>query len=188
MQLISEEQLKEIVQLSKSVPDEFQAKCFEILLTYALRPAPIRETVEPHLRPEGEEASEFEPEFVIPIDVKAFLTQYGLSPQLLWKVFLVESGEVRPVYQLKTTTKSEAQLHHALMMALENALLTGEFKAKVEAVRERCQDRKSYDSNNFLRNFRSRDALFRDAEDTEELALTPEGKAELADLLEDLSS
>lgn len=188
MGLISKDKLAEIVELSESVPDAFQVKCFEILLSHAVEPAPPSRT--PQAQREGEEqkASEGEPEFVLPIDVKAFLTQYGLSPQLLWQLFLVESGEIRPVYQLNTTKMAEAQVHHTLMMSLENALLTGEFKAKVEAVRERCRDRKLYDSNNFLRNFRSRDTLFRDPDDTEELVLTPDGKAELANLLEELSS
>lgn len=187
MDLISKEELAELIELSRCVPEEFQLECFAALLSHTL-------DLKAHVGREVEEGSLVrkeigaiaprQPGFVLPIDVKAFLTQYDLDTDSLWRVFLADAGQVRPLYQLEATKKVDAQIQHALMMALENALQTGEFKVGVEALRTRCQERKSYDPKNYLRNFRTRAELFRAVEGVEELVLSPVGKSELADLLE----
>lgn len=190
MKMISDEDLHEIVKLAESVPERFQEKCFEILLSTSLGLSSRREAgfaakgelgVEQPLVPAKQD------EFILPIDVKAFLTQYGLTESALWNYFLAEGDEIRAIYQLTSTKKVEAQAQHALMMALESAIKTGEFTVDIEQLRSRCRDRNAYDSPNFKANIKSRERLFKEVDDVETLTLSPDGKSELADLLEALA-
>ncbi len=124
--------------------------------------------------------------FVLPIDVKAFLSQYGLDESKLWKLFLVEGEENRPIYQLKVTRKASAQIQHALMMALETAIATGQFQVDIEALRSRCIDQKCYDAPSFTKNIKDKANLFRSIAPDQPLTLSPDGKTGLAELLEQL--
>lgn len=189
MNQISEGQLQEIVKLAESVPEKFQEKCFEILLSNAVGfklrsptgPVPGELAMQDQVIPPKQE------EFILPIDVKAFLTQYGLTESAVWNYFLAEGDEIRPIYQLSSTKKAEAQTQHALMIALETAMKTGAFTLDIEKLRTRCRDRKAYDSANFKANIKSREPLFKEVDDVDVLTLSPDGKSELADLLEALA-
>lgn len=189
MNQISEEQLQEIVQLAETVPEKFQEKCFELLLSHALgfasRPGISPVSSEPVVQERAVAPDQVE--FVLPIDVKAFLTQYGFAESTVWDFFLADGEEIRPIYKLSSTKKAEAQTQHALMMALETAIGTGNFTVGIEELRSRCQERKVYDSPNFKKNIKSRANLFRQVDDVEDLTLSPDGKSELADLLETLA-
>lgn len=180
MALITEEELKRIVDLANVVPNEYRLKCFELLLAHALQASPPPPPPAPPLRtPAGKP-------FILPIDVKAFLSQYGLDESLLWKHFHAEGEEVRPIYRLKTTKKARAQIEHALMMALESALITGQFQVIPQALRTRCDELKCYDSANFMKNLKLNSKLFKSVVIDEPLSLSPDGKSELAELLESL--
>lgn len=185
MSKMTADELKKIVDLAKSVPEKYRQKCFELLLSDALRtispPPPI---VSPHTPPPP--PSSPPKQFVLPIDVKAFLSQYGIDESLIWKFFLIEGAEIRPIYQLQVTNKAKAQIQHALLMALETAISSGQFQADIESLRSRCQEQKCYDAPNFMKNLKYSASLFKAVEDDQPLSLSPEGKSELADLLEQL--
>jgi hypothetical protein len=190
MSLITEEELKKIVGLSNSVPQEYRLKCFELLLEHSLiqvrLPALRQEKNEAVLRSLESRVTPQQKKLVLPIDVKAFLSQYGLMDSLLWKYYHAEGGEVRPIYQLKTHKKARAQIEHALMMSLESALTTGQFQVMPESLRARCQEQKCYDSANFMKNLKASSQLFKSINGDEPLTLSPDGKSELAELLENL--
>lgn len=185
--LISKEVLKSIVDLSESLPEQYRAICFEILL---------REHLTLHKEPakdkdkKDESASQPKKDhtkkFVIPIDVKAFLNQYNLSEDILWKLFLADGDEVRPIYTLKETKKSKTEIQYSLMMALENALRSGNFQVELENLRQRCADQKSYDAPNFIAHLRNNGKYYKTVDKEQPLVLSPDGKAELADLIEQL--
>jgi hypothetical protein len=183
---VTKEELQEIVKMTNTVPEEYRQICFEILLRHALIPQrelpqkAIEEKQDTPPPPLGSSKS-----FILPIDVRAFLSQYSISEDSLWKLFFLEENQVRPIYQIKTTSKSKAQIQYALLMSLENALFSGEFKVEVEALRLRCKDQKSYDSVNFKTYLKSNSSLFKSITD-EPLALSPDGKSELADLIDEL--
>lgn len=188
--MISKEILSKIVELANSIPDEYRQKCFELLLSHTLR------TSEPKAgnKKPDEIASPATPShisrqpkpFVLPIDVKAFLTQYKLDESILWKYFLVEGDVVRPIYHLKTTKKATAEIQHALMISLENALIGGKFQVDMETLRTRCLDHNCYDKTNFNKNLKDNADLFRSVTTDAPLVLSTNGKAELADILEQL--
>jgi hypothetical protein len=185
--MITSEELQKIVELANGVPEVYREKCFELLLSHVLYgkqpsmplPSPI-----PSALPQSP-ASAGKP-FVLPIDVKAFLSQYGLDESVLWKFFIVDGQEIRPIYQLQVTKKATAQIQHALLMALENALSSGQFQVDIDSLRTRCNDQKCYDGANFMKNIKDKANLFKSIANDEPLSLSLEGKSELADVIEEL--
>jgi len=188
MHTMTKEELQSIVELANSVPEEYRQKCFELLLNHTLISTvkTIEKTQEethvPKLLQDSPDQS-----FILPIDVKAFLSQYSVSEAALWKLFLIEGGQARPIYKLRTTEKSRAQIQHALLMSLEAALFTGEFRIDIEALRSRCKDQKCYDPANFSANIKSNSSLFKSVSTDQPLSLSPDGKSELADIIEELT-
>jgi hypothetical protein len=188
MSTITTEELQKIVELANSVPEEYRQKCFELLLSNALQtkqliaptPPAGKANTEPPAPPKDQQP------FILPIDVKAFLSQYGLGESVLWKFFLKEGKEIRPIYQLKAVKKAAAQIQHALMLSLENAIINGQFQVEIEALRTRCVDEKCYDASNFTKNIKDDVKLFKSISNDQPLVLSPDGKSELAELLEQL--
>jgi hypothetical protein len=190
MKTVTAEQLKQITELTNGVPQEYKAKCFELLLAHALQTLNIpnggvisKQSATPPAAP----ALNPKP-FLLPIDVKAFLSQYKLNEAKLWKLFFVDGADVRSIYQLKTTKKATIQIHYALLMALENALSKGDFQVDIEALRTKCVEQKSYDKINFMTTLKSNQKLFKSVEKEQPLILSPDGKSDLADLIEELSN
>ncbi len=190
MKTVTSEQLKHIVELANGVPQEYRVKCFELLLSHALQTIAVHpKDAVPQPTPPPSGASPPAPKpFLLPIDVRAFLSQYSLDEAKLWKLFFVDNSEVRPIYHLKATKKATAQIQYALLMALENALTTGQFQVEIEALRTRCTEQKSYDSVNFMTILKNNQKMFKSVEKEQPLVLSPEGKSELADLIEELNN
>lgn len=185
--MITAEELKKIVELAKTVPEEFRQKCFELLLNYALQTLPpITTPSSPTHPPQAPIAAPKHKHYVIPMDVKAFLSQYGIDETLLWKFFLIEGTEIRPIYHLKTTKKAKAQIHLALLLAMQTAISTGQFQVDIEMLRNQCNEHKCYDRANFMKNLKGNETLFKSVEPDQPLFLSPDGKSALADLLEEM--
>ncbi|MBI4764968.1 MAG: hypothetical protein HY787_10225 [Deltaproteobacteria bacterium] len=188
--MITVEGLKKIVELCKTVPEEFRQKCFELLLQHSLQATePTNKLVPP---PTDDQTHQTPPikhkQFRLPMDVKAFLSQYGIEDSLLWKLFLIEGTEIRPIYNLKTTKKAKAQISLALLMALQNAISTGQFQVDIEELRKQCGEHKCYDSPNFMKNLKLNEKFFKEVSSDKPLILSPDGKSDLADLLEEMKS
>jgi len=186
MKNVKKDDLKRIVDLSESVPDKYREKCFELLLKSALGQV---EALAPDKRKESkvdESQSSSNNEFIMPIDVKAFLNQYSIDESLIWEAFLIEGRDIRSIYKLNETKKAKAQIKLALLISLENALIDGNFKFDVELLRTRCQEFKCYDSANFMSVLKKNKGLFKDFKSDEPLVLSPDGKSELADILEQI--
>jgi hypothetical protein len=181
---ITPEKLKEITALAESVPEAFRLKCFELLLTHFL--AGDQTATEKKIPAKGDAQVKdgSKTDFILPIDVKAFLNQYSLDESTLQKLFLIEGPEIRPVYKLTIHKKAKAQMSHALLLALENALSSGEFKFSVDALRQRCIDQKCYDKPNFMAVLDRNKNLYKSYDPKKDIQLSTEGKAELADVFE----
>lgn len=154
---------------------------FEILLNNFLKIGKI-----PEKEPENKNAPADQPQkkFIIPIDVRAFLQQYNVPEDNIQKLFIMEGEEIRPIYTIKTTKKSDAQMQLALLTSLENALRSqGKFEFGIEAVRSRCREHVVLDSTNFKTHFKNNKKFFKDLSDDEHVELSPDGKAELADII-----
>jgi hypothetical protein len=185
MQSITIERLKEISALSESVPEPFRLKCFELLLAHSLTTDQPPKGKEEH--PKGKEQksdNKSKAEFILPIDIKAFLNQYSFDETILHKLFMIEGSEIRPIYRLDIHKKAQAQMAYALLIALENAMLSGEFKFTIEALRQRCTDQKCYDGSNFMTILERNKGFYKSYDPKKDLFLSPDGKAELANILE----
>ena len=69
-----------------------------------------------------------------------------------------------------------------LLATLENALRGGKFEFSAEGVRQRCKDYRSYDRTNFTGIFKKNYKFFKSLSDDEHIELSPDGKAELAEV------
>jgi hypothetical protein len=179
--MITVEELKEITELAESVPEQFRLKCFELLLSHHLS----SQEKAPELKVKQKTTEPGASGFVLPIDVKVFIGQHSIDEASLEKLFFIEGGNIRPIYMLKTRKKATAQIQLALLMALENALMNGEFKFSIESLRQRCkEDFKCFDSANFAANLKNNTLLFNSLVDESAVFLSPDGKIQLADVIE----
>jgi len=178
-----EGKIKEYIDIAEKFLEPYRQKIFEILLTDYLRgahapqEAPTKVEVTPPPVPK---------KYVIPIGVRAFLQQYSVPEDRIQKLFLIdtEGEEIQPIYHLKTTVVADAQIQLALLTALENALkLERKFEFSVEAVRERCKELRLYDAPNFNAIFKRKSDFFKSLKDEEHVELSPDGKAELAEVI-----
>ncbi len=175
-------EINKIVEFVKTLPERFQDKCFEILLNNLL----LQTT--PTIRVERQIPT-LKTTLKLPVDVKAFLKRYSIQEEVMDKLFYIEGGEIRPTYEIITTTKSRAQIQIALLIALENALKTtpSKFEFSMDLVREKCVDLRCIDPPNFKANFRNNSKLFKSLEDEEHVELSNEGKEELANVISELT-
>jgi len=176
-----QEELTRIANIADTLPEIYRVKCFELLLSNMLQGSPLS-FEQPKIKNEPPISKS---EFKIPLDVRAFFQQWNVSEEQLQKIFLIDSeDEIVPIYKLKTTAKSKAQIEIALLLALENTLKqTSKFGFTSEDVRKRCLEHKCYDVKNFTTHFKNKQKLFRGLTDMENVLLSPEGKQELANLV-----
>lgn len=174
-----ETKIKEIVKICEAIPTDYRVKCFEYLMENIVYPTGKK--IEAEKIPETIQ----EEKISLSIDVRAFLSQYTVNNDAIGKLFLMDKGEIRHRYTIATTKKSVAQMQVALLMALENTLMNPnrKFEFSSEEVRQRCIDFQCYDLANFSANFKNRKNLFKSLDDLEHIALSAEGKAELAETM-----
>lgn len=205
------EEIKEIVDIVALVPEPQKAMCFELLLKEALasRRAPPSP---PSVPPASTRKSAVPTPAAVASAAPADLPTNGVQPivaegadiamsdlHMKTRKFL-EKGEVTLGHlnelfykegegfeslsvDLKVIKMSEAQVRIALLQSLQNSLSSGDFQTTVEAVREECKMRKTYDSANFTANFKSAADLFDFgtwSKDVTDLRLSEAGKKELA--------
>jgi hypothetical protein len=110
-----------------------------------------------------------------------------MTEEKIEKLFFIEGGSIKPIYELKTTKKTSGQIQIALLIALENSLNGGKFEFSVEAVRKYCVDHTCYDSVNFSTYFKKRESLFKSLDDSEHVELGPQGKQLLSETIFELA-
>ena len=201
------DKVQEFADLAKSLPDNLQAICFELLLRNHLEsvggkaagavPAPGPSAAD---APPPSPASP-QPEAVAKQDdlkaadlhlkAKKFLEKHALLLDHLNNLFFREEGQLKPLYERssRSTRMSESQIRVTLLAALRTAIASGEFEAAVEQVRQECNVRKCYDPNNFGNNFNNNKGLFDFAKYSKELTtvkLSESGRKQLADLVKEL--
>lgn len=122
---------------------------------------------------------------------KRFMHTSGLTLEHINNVFYKEGdGFELLITDFGATSMSDGQMRIAMLQALHQALMDGEFTTTVEAVREECRLRKCLDSTNFTKNFKNNSSLFDFGEwskDVTDLRLSDEGKKSLAEIVKKLS-
>lgn len=176
-----EAKIKEFVEIAEKLPEQYREKCFEVLLLKYLNTQSFEKRVPEVTRAPIVSAQQFG----LPIDVKAFLSQYMIAEDSVRKLFYIEGTEIRPIYQIKATESvATAQVQIALLTALENALKPERgFQFSFEEVKNRCKERGIDYGTNFRNNFKNSLRLFKGLKDEAHVELSPDGKAELADVI-----
>lgn len=122
---------------------------------------------------------------------KKFMEKGGLTLEYINNVFYKEGGKFELlVTDFGATNMAEGQIRIASIQALQHALVDGDFKTTVSAVREECKIRKCYDQSNFTANFKKSADTFDFGEwskDLTELRLSEGGKKSLAEVIKKLS-
>lgn len=122
---------------------------------------------------------------------RRFMEKGGLTLEHINNVFYKEDGKFELlITDFGATTIAEGQIRIALMQALQQALVDGDFKTTVSAVREECKIRKCHDQGNFAANFRNNAATFDFGDwskDVTELRLSEDGKKALVEVIKKLS-
>ena len=177
-----EKPIQSIIKLVEKLDEKYRLKCFEILLNFYLRK---EFKIEAEEVADEEELEVKEEEFLVPIDIRAFLQQHSIAEEKVQGLFLMEKNEVRPIYKITTTKRATAQLQIALLIALEHALRKqgNKFEFAIKTVRQKCKDLAVYDTANFSAIFKKSKDLFKDLDDPEHVELSAEGKTELAEVI-----
>lgn len=185
--------LSDIVEIAQSVPDQFQEKCFEVLLEAAIQERSRAGGVVPGLAPEADRkaAPPPPPAWRVPGRVDAFLRRHGLPEEDLRAAVLVADDEVHIVKEPSTGGNAARQLDWAVLLALRSALLGGAFESDAESVRSICEEKGCYDRGNFAGNFKREPGktLFRDVLERrgESQKLAEPGEERLAKLIGQLA-
>jgi hypothetical protein len=205
--------VRELIALAKECPENLQEKCLQMLLDdYLKKPSgggkkkpdkpqtpefvvPADEAQEvQETADEEEETPEGQRDLLLTdlhLKARKFCSQYQINLDDINQLFFIEDGEIKPLYDdLKTTKASETQIRIGLLQALRLGIKDGEFQFNGETVREECQERKSYDGNNFTVNFKNSANLFAGFEKYDKLSpilkLTEAGKQKLAETIREL--
>jgi hypothetical protein len=177
--------IMKIIEFTDTIDPKYQKKCFEVLLKNHISSGFVvtsNTIVSPTVKtPKNEE-------FVIAdmsSEMKTFLAQYNINEEALSKLFIKENGQIHPIYKITETKRQKAQIQIALLTAFENALRgpSETFEFETKTVRLRCVDLKFYGGRDFFMNFMDSARLFTNFNSYDVIKLSPEGKAELANIL-----
>jgi hypothetical protein len=198
-------EVQEIAKIAASVPEQFQQRCFDLLLTALLRngeaagtgkarggeqkPDPGVEPIKP-----GDEVGRDTRTQRLPLNAatRAWMARVGVTDGDLAAVLFVEDGDVHFIREPNTSKIATAQKDWALLLALRNSLLSNSMSVDAETVRSMLQARGFYDRTNFASNFKNQKtaALFRAVLEPqgEAQALSNEGQQELGRLIKRLAA
>ena len=192
-------EIQEIVELIKIVPEPLQLRAFEILLQDALDRLAGKKRTHQRDKEQEEELEEKPPKKTgerqsegldpntLPMRVKAFMKRTKVTAPQIEKLFHIEGKQFEPIWTLKVTKFSKAQVNIALLQSLQRALTSGEFSFDREEVRTACEDKKSYDKVNFKVNFQNNAKYFSGLEKDGLVSLTDDGMTHLANLITELA-
>jgi hypothetical protein len=161
-------QITEILGICKDVPEEFRARCFEILLGAAIQQhrrsdLPDKDKEDKREETDRQEGTTDDDESEkntaslteLPGNVKAFLRKKALTKDVLEKVIMIEDGELHFIREPNHKNAARGQNEWALLIALKNAVMGGNFTVDPEEVRSTTQDKGFYDKKNFASKFKT---------------------------------
>ena len=182
--------INQIIEICEKILPTYRNSCFEILLKAKLQESDKRlfqktESPQTENLPQKVNAA-----LEIPIDVRAFLSQFNINESIIQELFVFDNQEIRTKFKISSIIKSKAQLQVALLLALENAIKNPQnaFEFSYEDAKTRCQDRAIYDIKNFKNHFKNNKKLFKSLTDVNKVSLSPDGKSELADIISQITN
>jgi len=200
------EAITEFAEIAKSCPENLQERCFTLLLEDYLssydkkvikdinKSDGSEGDSEAETNGKGQEDDPSQEDFSdkdLHVKARKFLKDYGLSIEHVNQLFYKEGASVEALYDdLKTTQMAESQIRVALLLALKNAISSGEFEFNGESVRDEVKMRKCYDLSNYSAHYKNNKTLFEAFEKYEKsspvIKLSKSGKEELAKIIKEL--
>ncbi len=192
-------EIQEIIELVKTVPESLQLRTLELLLLNTLnrvegkKPKKERESdteddETPATKQPGKRGAATGLEAAtLPMRVKAFMKKHEVTADQLEKLFHIEGKQYEPIWSVKATKFSKAQVQIALLQSLQRGLTSGEFSFDREEVRTQCKEKDSYDNTNFKANFQNSRKYFSGLDREGLVSLTDEGMKALATLVTQLA-
>jgi hypothetical protein len=191
-------EIQEIVEVVKTVPEPLQLRAFEILLQDAIdrvggkersrrEEEDDRDVKDKKKDKDRDRESEGLDPNTLPMRVKAFMKRTKVTAPQIEKLFHIEGKQFEPIWAVKVTKFSKAQVQIALLQSLQRALTSGEFSFDSEKVRTECKNKKSYDNTNFKVNFQNNAKYFSGLEKDGLVSLTDDGMTALANLITELA-
>lgn len=186
------QELPQIIEIVSAVPDQFREKCFDILLTTLLEEE-NQKTPPSNNKGSQDNAQQTPPsgsKVPLPAAVRAFMQRTRVTDDELSAVILHDNGELHFVHQPTTKIVSQGQIEWSLLLALKNAVLSGEFSVDPEDVRSICKAKDVYSQDHFAEYFKKKAGLFKGPmlPQGSPQPLTPDGETELARLIKTLAS
>ena len=140
--------IAEIVDIVKTVPENLQVVCFEMLFEAAFfgaqAPANQKEEAKPGLQ-EKEEPSATDKR--LPPNVLAFAHRHKVTKDDLAKLFMLDHDPLLPIYRFPSGNIAKSQINKVMMVLLENGLLNNALTAPYDELREAVRDDGLYDGN-----------------------------------------
>lgn len=197
------EELKSIAELAASLPEPFQHRCFELLLTHLLArsappppPPPPASVVERQAAASSGRETDAEggdiPKLPLPAQVRVFMRKTAVTEEQLATILTIEDGEVHFLKEPAPGKIAQGQIQWSLLLALKAAFVSNTFAVDPEAVRSVCQEKGFYDKANFAANFKTAAnvKLFKRPLESqgEQQSLSSEGLDALGVLVKDLAA
>jgi hypothetical protein len=122
---------------------------------------------------------------------KRFMTNNDVTIEHINNVFYMDGENFELlITDFGAKSMADGQMRIAMLQALHQALINGDFTATVASVREECKMRKCLDAANFTANFKNNAGIFDFGEWTKgitDLRLSEDGKKALAEVVKKLS-
>ena len=159
-------QIKEISVIAAAVPEEFRQKCFELLMTHLLTGStgplptvalPVSSAL-PFMHGAQPSYSGAPPMTTL---LAAFVNKIGLTQEQFGRVLGYVHSNVVFYREPESSKSAQAQIEWALLLALKNAIVKGNFIVDAEEVRLICQEKGIFERRQFYTNFRRAAYYFR---------------------------
>jgi hypothetical protein len=146
-----------IIEIVSTLPEQYQVKCFELVLNASLR------QMEKTALPIHNELYEFEQgksydlaqeEIPITTELRIFMQKHNISMDMLKKVIMFADNDVHFLKEPTNMSITEGQISWALLLAIKNAILKGRMETDPEDVRSICKAKGFYNMANFAKNFK----------------------------------
>lgn len=202
------QEVKEIVDIVKDIPEKFQEKSFEMLLDNllnTLNPTTIKVPVEGSIGTndtsepsENKKVSNISKDSPIPLNAKlnVFLRRTGVSMENLNTILHYEAGneagrgKVHFVFKPdESVPVATGQIYWALLLGLKNNIESGsDFLVDAVELREICKSEGFYDSKNFATHLKNKKNYFKNPLESqgEPQQLADDGLTALAELIRTL--
>jgi len=165
------EEIKQIAEISASVPEQFREKCFELLLSNLINKQEHPKKESASQGASGTEKHEVDEEQKPPVppskgdrstlpitaQLRLLMRKTSVTKEEIERILMYDGkddGSVHFVKEPHDVKLAAGQIEWALLLALRNAVLKDSLSVDPEDVRSVCQEKGFYDSPNFASIFK----------------------------------